>query len=73
MKYIVAKIHNNSLGRTVEVSSEAEGKDILRGWAEEQFQRPLEDEEIDDIENNLEIYNEDDSDNIFCFSIGIVE
>lgn len=73
MKYIAARIHNNSLGKVVEVFSESEGKDILRGWAEDQFQRPLTDEEIDDLEDNLEICNEDDPDNIFCFSIGLVE
>ena len=73
MKYIVAHIHNNSLGKVVEAPSESEGKDILRGWAEGQFERPLTDEENDSLENNLEVYNEEDADNIFCFSIGIIE
>ena len=73
MKYIVARIHNNSLGSVTEVSSEEEGQSLIRGMAEEQFERGLTDEEIDDLENNLEIYNEDDSDNIFCFSLGIIE
>lgn len=73
MKYIVARIHNNSLGRVIEVSSEEEGKNIIRGMAEEQFGRPLTDEEIDDLHDKLEIYNEEDSDNLFCFSLGIVE
>ena len=73
MKYIVCHIHNNSLGRVIEVSSESEGKDIIRGMAEEQFERPLTDEEIDGLENEMEIYNEEDSDNLFCFSLGIVE
>lgn len=73
MKYIVARIHNNSLGRVIEVSSTDEGKDIIRGMAEELFDRPLTDEEIDSLEDNLEIYNEDDMDNIFCFSVGIID
>jgi hypothetical protein len=72
MKYIVARIHNNSLGSVIEVSSQEEGKDIIRGMAEEQFNRPLTDDEIDHLEDNLEIYNEEDSDNIFCFSLGII-
>jgi hypothetical protein len=71
--YIVAKIRNKSLARVVEAKGEEDGKDILRGWAEKQFGRGLTDEEIDDLENNLEIYNEDDADNIFCFSLGITE
>ena len=73
MKYIVARIHNNSLGRVIEVSSEAEGKDIIRSMAEEQFDRPLTEHEIEDLENNMEIYNEEDFNNLFCFSLGILE
>lgn len=73
MKYIVCRIHNNSLGKTIAVENEDEGKDVLRGWAEEQFQRPLTDTEIDDLNDKLEIYNDEDSDNLFTFSLGIVE
>ena len=72
-QYIACKIHNNSLGKVVSVSSEDEGKDVLRGMAEEQFRRPLTDGEIDDLNDRLEIYNDDDSDNIYTFSLGIVE
>ena len=71
--YIVAKIHNNSLGKVVQAKDEADAKDIAKGWAEEQFQRPLTDEEVDDLENTFEVYNEDDADNLHCISIGIVE
>ena len=71
--YIAVRIHNNSLGKVVKVKDENDGKDIIRGWAEEQFERPLTDEEIDGLENEPEIYNEDDADNLFCFSVGIVE
>jgi len=73
MEYIIAKIHNNSLGTVRQVASEEEGKDIIRAWAEEQFQRPLTDDETDDLNDRLEIYNEEDSDNIYTFSIGAVE
>jgi hypothetical protein len=69
----VCRIHNNSLGSTLEVKSWEEGKDILRGMAEDQFQRPLTDEEIDMLENEQEIYNDEDSDNIYTFSFGIIE
>jgi len=73
MNIIVTKIHNNSLGKVVSASSFDEAKDILRGWAEKQFQRPLTDEEIDDLEDEMEIYDDTDSDNIYSFSVGIVE
>lgn len=71
--YIVAEIHNNSLGKVKEVESIEEGKDIARGWAEEQLQRDLTDEEIDGLENDLEIYDDSDCDNLWTFSIGMTE
>lgn len=72
--YIAVRIHNNSLGRCVECpDGEAEAKDIIRGWAEEQFGRPLTEEEIKGLEDSMDIYNEEDADNIYCFSIGITE
>ena len=72
MKYIVARIHNNSLGRVIEVSSEDEGKDLLKELINDQFGRGPTDEEVDQIEDYLEVYNEEDADNIFCFSIGVI-
>jgi hypothetical protein len=71
--YIVAKIHNNALGKVIQVADEAEGIKTVKEWATDQFERSLTDEEIYSAENELEIYNEDDADNIFCFSVGIVE
>lgn len=73
MKYIAARIHNNSLGKVELCDSEADAKDKIRGWAEAQFGRGLNDEEVDSLEDHLEIYNEDDADNLFCFSVGIAE
>lgn len=70
---IATRIHNNSLGRTVSVKSEKEGQDLLKEWAEEQFGRPLNEEEREALLNENEIVNEDDADNIFCFSLGFVE
>lgn len=66
----VAKIHNNSLGACYEVESEAEGIDMIRGMAENQLQRPLTDEEIDDLHNYLEVINFDDADNHYTWAIG---
>lgn len=69
MKYIVCKIHNNSLGSVRAFDNENEAKEVLRGMAEEQFNRDLTDSEIDDLDNSLEIVNDEDSDNIFTYSI----
>jgi len=73
MNLIACKIHNNSLGKTISVNSFDEGKALLRQWAEEQFERSLTNEENDSLENEMEIYNDNDFDNIYSFSIGIVE
>lgn len=72
MKYIVAKIHNNSLNRVIEAMEENDAKGIVRQMAEKQLGRPLNQGEVDDLENRLEITNEEDADNIWCFSIGII-
>ena len=69
--YIAVKIHNNSLGRVVEAKDENEATSIIHEWAKEQFGRGLNGNELYDLENNLEIFNDDDPDNVYCFSVGI--
>jgi hypothetical protein len=71
--YIAAKIHNNKLGACLEVSSEEEGIKIVKEWAESMLGRSLNEEEDFALNNDLEIFNEDDLDNIWCYSIGMVE
>lgn len=70
-KYLVIKIHNNSVSNVLTAKNEDEAKDLARGAAENQFGRPLTDEEIDDLNDKLEIYNDEDSDNLYTFSIWI--
>ena len=71
--YIVAKIHNNSLGKVVRVDDEEAAKKTVIKWAEEQLQRPLFFSEMQDIEDELECFNDEDPENVYCFSIGVVE
>jgi len=73
MNYIVAIIHNNSLGRVISVSSIEEGKDVIKATAEELFNRPLTEHEYEMLESVQEVYNEDDSDNLYSISLGVVE
>jgi hypothetical protein len=73
MKYIVVIIHNQSLGRVVEVFSEGEGKDLIIEWFKEQFQRDLNDGERQSLDDCYEIINMDDHDNHYTFSIGIID
>ena len=73
MQYIVAKIHNSSLGKVIGVSSLEEATENLIDWAEEQFQRKLTEEELEEIENCQELIDYSDADNHYSFSIGIVE
>lgn len=71
--YIVAKIHNGSLGRTFEVEDQDKGIDCIRDMAEEHLGRELTPEEIDELDNNFELVNDEDSDNQYTWAIGIVE
>lgn len=73
MQYIVVRIHNQSLGKVVEVSTIEEGMDVVREWFEEQFNRVMNEEEIDNLEVMMEVHNDEDHDNHYTFSIGIVE
>ena len=70
---IVARIHNNKLGRVVEVLSEEDGKDLIRDMVSDQFGRDLNTVEEDHLENDLEFHDDSDPDNHYTFSIGIVE
>lgn len=65
---IVCKIHNSSLGTVIEIPSWERGVEIIKRWAQEQ-NFVLTDSDIDEIEATGEYYNDEDSDNIFTFSI----
>lgn len=73
MTMIVADIHNARLGSVLEVDSWEEGKSTIRKLAENKLQRILNDQENESLENELEVYNEEDMDNVWSFSIGLVE
>lgn len=73
MKYVVVKIHNQRLGKIVEVESIEKGLNIIRGWFQDQFGRDMYDDELDDLENLMEIYIAEDNDNQYTFSVGIIE
>ena len=73
MNMFVAKIHNNSLGACISIESYDAGKALIKKMAEEQFQRPLTESELEDIDDNMELYNDDDADNVYTFSIGAAE
>jgi uncharacterized protein with von Willebrand factor type A (vWA) domain len=71
--YIVVKIHNNVMGRALECRDMDDAVESCRDWAEEQFQRPLTDEEEEDLENHGNVIDLSDADNHYTFQIGIVE
>jgi hypothetical protein len=73
MLHIVVVIHNNSLGRTIQVEGTAAGLDLIRTLAEKQLERVLTDQETIVLENNYEVYNDEDSDNVYCWALGQVE
>ena len=73
MTMIVADIHNARLGSVWEVDSWEEGMSTIRKLAENKLQRILNDQENESLENEFEVYNEEDMDNVWSFSIGLVE
>lgn len=70
---IAAKIHNNSLGQIIEIASFEEGIKLIIKWAEDQLDRDLSPEELEDLNNTYEISDFSDSDNHFTWSLGEVE
>jgi len=70
---IVARIHNNTLGKCIFVNTIEEGKELIKSWASEQFSRSLNEDELESLENDLDVYNDEDADNVYTFSIAIVE
>ena len=73
MNMFVAKIHNNSLGACISIESYDEGKTLIKKMAEEQFGRPLTESELEDIDDKMELYNDDDMDNVYTFSVSAAE
>ena len=73
MTMIVVDIHNARLGSVFEVDSLEEGKSAIKKLAENKLQRVLNDQENESLENELEVYNEEDADNVWSFSMGLVE
>ena len=73
MTMIVVDIHNARLGSVFEVDSFEEGKSAIKELAENKLQRVLNDQENESLENELEVYNEEDADNVWSFSMGLVQ
>jgi hypothetical protein len=70
---IVTDIHNDRLGNVFLVESLEEGLSVIKELAESKLLRKLNDEENELLESNLEVYNDDDSDNAWSYSIGFAE
>lgn len=64
----VCKIHNNSLGKAVLVTSWEEGRATIIKWFNEQFDRPMTEEEVANLDLDQEICNDEDMDNTYTFS-----
>lgn len=67
----ICKIHNNSLGSTISVESCDEGVEKLLKWIESDGHE-LTDDQIEILNNDLELIIDDDPENIFTYSIGIL-
>lgn len=72
MKYIIVRIHNSSLAYAQEVSSVEEGKSVIQEQFLDHIGRVMNYDELDTLDNMMEVYNDDDHDNTYTFSIGIL-
>lgn len=70
--YIVADIHNNSLGITHGTETLEEALELAKGMAETKLGRELTEEEESSLFDAYEIFDEDDPDNIWCITVGMV-
>ena len=69
---VVVDINNAHLGSVFEVDSLEEGKSAIKELAEHKLSRELNNEENESLENCLEVYNEEDADNVWSFSMGFI-
>lgn len=70
--FIVACIHNNTLGQCISVSSFEEGIDKIKQYIHDRYNRELTEEEGLTLVNDGEVYIPD-HDNEVTYSIGTVE
>ena len=71
--FFVCGIHNNFLKTLHQVSSYEEGTKMIKKLSQEQFGRPLDDDELKDLDAYCFVFNNEDMDHTYCWSIGIVE
>lgn len=71
--FVAVTIHNNSLGAVKGHNSYESALKDLTERAEFQLNRKLNLEEIAELNNSYELSNEEDSDNIFCWSVSPIE
>ncbi len=69
MTMIVVGIHNARVGTAFEVDGLAGGRLAIKKLAENKLQRELNDEENESLENELEVYSDDDMDNVWSYSL----
>lgn len=72
-QFVAVTIHNNSLGTVKGHSGYESALKDLTERAEIQLGRKLNQEEIAELNNSYKLSNEEDSDNIFCWSVSPVE
>lgn len=69
----VASIHNSLLGSCVEVESVSDGIEKIKSLAKTRLGRDLTSEEQEEIENDLSILNDSDPDNVWSYSLGMLD
>lgn len=73
MKTLVIEVHNSSVVNVWEALNDEEAKNSIRDAFFHQIGRPMNDAEIDDLEDKFEVFNDDDHDNHYTYSIFFIE
>jgi hypothetical protein len=70
---VVIKIHNSSVTSVYCAATLENAKGLVKDLFFGQFHRALNEQEVEDLENKFEIFNDEDHDNHFTFSIAFVD
>jgi len=71
--FIATRIHNQSLGRAYLFDTYSAAVDCAHEIAVNILDRPLLENELFNLENDGEVYIEDDHDNQYTFCVGLIE
>jgi hypothetical protein len=71
--FAVVLIHNQSVSSVHGVNSEQEGLEVIKKMIQIILNRDITEEEIEEFDTLMEIYDDSDHDNVYTFSVNYVD